>query len=391
VRADDESGSRRSWRRGAGLRVYLNRPWNVSGYGEMLGVVLAPASFRGDPTEEPAAAPYKNFVTQWANDPIWASPFENGVGPRRTDFPLARNAAAATGSWLPAFAPPAERDQPPGLFPVTNLTHPALPPLADDGLVEVAPHDVFYDEERDLWYCDIEVATGRSYYPFIRLALARYQPVSVDGAHLSNIVLADFMSLAPDRWLNVQQTKDVRVRRVSVFGATYSDSAGHAESERSPSMSLRISDGSMMTLVPAAVSPSSVVEVWVERLNAELGEDFGWAREPDAVIESDDGKSKVGRAPSKTRISQETALARELAKSRDFEEITRANLIGRVRLAPPLWEGTVTLPERPSDGARYRLVVAEYEEYLVDGLAPYGVVPTAKDRRLVFVEHLELV
>jgi hypothetical protein len=392
VRADDDTGSRRSWRRGAGLRVYLDRPWNGSGYGEMLAVVLAPASFRGDPSEEPAAAPYKNFVTQWANDPIWASPFENGIGPRRTDFPLARNAPDPTGSWLPAFAPPTERDQPPGPFPVTNLTHPALPPSTADGLVDVAPHDVFYDEERELWYCDIEIGTSRSYYPFIRLALARYQPVSVDGAHLSNIVLADFMSLAPDRWLNVQQTNDARVRRVGVFGATYSDSAGHVESARSPSMSLRVGDGSMLTLMPAAVSPSSIVDVWVERLNPALGEDFGWTREADAVIEPDDGRSKAGgRAPSKARISQEAALAKALAKSRDFEEIARADLIGRVRLVPSLWEGTVTLPERPSAGARYRLVVAEYEEYLVDGLAPYGNVPTAKDRRLVFVEHVELV
>jgi len=50
----------------------------------------------------------------------------------------------------------------------------------------------------------------------------------------------------------------------------------------------------------------------------------------------------------------------------------------------------VTLPEPPSGGRRYRLVIAEYEEYLVDGLFPYGRVPTAKDRRLVFVEHVEL-
>ena len=41
----------------------------------------------------------------------------------------------------------------------------------------------------------IEVGTG-SYYPFIRLALARYQPTSITGAHLSNVVLADIMPLA---------------------------------------------------------------------------------------------------------------------------------------------------------------------------------------------------
>ena len=61
--------------------------------------------------------------------------------------------------------------------------------------MDIAPHDVFYDEQRQLWYCDIEVTWGASYFPFIRLALARYQPDALDSAHLSHVVLADFMPL----------------------------------------------------------------------------------------------------------------------------------------------------------------------------------------------------
>lgn len=45
VRSEDET-TKKSWRRGGGLRVYLNRPWNVSGYGEMLAVILPPANFK---------------------------------------------------------------------------------------------------------------------------------------------------------------------------------------------------------------------------------------------------------------------------------------------------------------------------------------------------------
>ena len=52
-----------------------------------------------------------------------------------------------------------------------------------------------------------------------------------------------------------------------------------------------------------------------------------------------------------------------------------------------LWEGDVVLP--PASG-RYRLVIAEYEEYLVDDRNPYDKTPTRKDRRLVFVEHIEI-
>jgi hypothetical protein len=53
-----------------------------------------------------------------------------------------------------------------------------------------------------------------------------------------------------------------------------------------------------------------------------------------------------------------------------------------------LWEGTVTLPPNAQD--RYRLVVAEYEEYLIDDATPYNPTPSAKGRRLVFVEHVPL-
>jgi hypothetical protein len=40
--------------------------------------------------------------------------------------------------------------------------------------------------------------------------------------------------------------------------------------------------------------------------------------------------------------------------------------------------------------ARYRLVIVEYEKYLVDDSRLYDPVPTKKDRRVVFVEHVEL-
>jgi len=39
---------------------------------------------------------------------------------------------------------------------------------------------------------------------------------------------------------------------------------------------------------------------------------------------------------------------------------------------------------------RHRLVIAEYEEYLIDDNRPYDRTPTRKARRLVFVDHVEL-
>ena len=68
-----------------------------------------------------------------------------------------------------------------------------------DVVFDVASHAVAYDSGRGLWYCDIEVANLFTYLPFIRLALARYQPHSISGVELSPVVLADFAQLTPDR------------------------------------------------------------------------------------------------------------------------------------------------------------------------------------------------
>lgn len=377
-----------SWRRGGGLRVYLNRPWNVTGYGEMLAVVLPSTDFNDDPNTDPKAQPLKNFVTQWGNDPIWLSPFVQGSSPKRKNFPLARTARDGEGKWLPKFAPPDEADQPPGPFKTSSLEHPELKIFTNQSRVDIAPHDVFYDEERQLWYCDIEVNWGAAYWPFIRLALARYQPVSLQGAHLSNIVLADFMPLVPDRWLNVTRTAELRTRQVTVFGHTFSDSSAHNEAHNAPLEEL---PGHVYRR-PINVASSSVLEVWVERFDPALGEDFGWVHEPDAVVQqgvllAPFPREHIGKVQRK---QSETNRARELFSEREFAAIVDEKLIDHLFVSPVLWKGSVTLPKPPGGDTRFRLVIAEYEEYLVDDAKPYDPYPKKKDRRLVFVEHVAL-
>ena len=58
LRSNGEEGTPRAGAAGGGLRVYLDRPWNVSGYGEMLAVVLAPPTFPGDPGVRSRGTPY---------------------------------------------------------------------------------------------------------------------------------------------------------------------------------------------------------------------------------------------------------------------------------------------------------------------------------------------
>jgi hypothetical protein len=363
-----EAGKQSSWRRGGGLRVYLDRPWNVSGYGEMLAVVLPSAAAVGDPNTAPARQPLKNFVTQWGNDPIWLSAGVTGATPKQSNFPLARMAPDLNGAWLPAFAPAdkKEAEQRPGPFATKAMLHPEIIGAFPESKVDLAPHDVFYDNERQLWYCDIEITWGASYYPFVRLALARYQPVSVTGAHLSPIVLADFMPLVSERWLSVKAGNDPKKRQVSVFGSTYSKSSAHV-------------------LETQSVAETSIIEVSVQRFDPALGEDFGWKREVDAVITLDGGK----QTPAKPTATQ-LARAKKLMQERNHAALLKEALIGGVFITPPLWKGSVTLPQAPGGSTRYRLVIAEFEEYLVDDEDPYRPPFTKKDRRLVFIEQVEL-
>jgi len=391
VRSTDQP-NKTSLRRGGGLRIYLNRPWNVSGYGEMLAVVLPSATFSDDPSIDPVTQPLRNFVTQWGNDPVWLSPFVSGDFPKRGNFPLARTEPDPTGKWLPAFAPAAEADQPAGLFQTTNLPHPELKQRTAQTLVEIAPHDVFFDEDRQLWYADIEVSSGAAYFPFIRLALARFQPVSLTDAFLSSVVLADFMPLVPDRWLSVTQTAEPRTRHLSVFGSTYSDSSSHAEAKNAPAKSVKVTGGTFRSVQAPTVSASSIVEVRVERFDPAWGEDFGWQREPDAIVQEGIHLSTPISLVSGRKIATgvQRTRAKQLAREREFTALIEEGLIDKIFVAPSLWDGSVTLPEQVGQATRYRLVIAEYEEYLVDDEKPYDAIPTKKDRRLVFIEYVEL-
>ena len=97
-------------------------------------------------------------------------------------------------------------------------------------------------------------------------------------------------------------------------------------------------------------------------------------------------------------VTQRRARAKELMIHREFEALMEESLIDQVFISPTLWKGSVTLPTTPASGVqkRYRLAVAEYEEYLVDddvddrGGDAYDPLLMSKDRRLVFIEYVEL-
>ncbi|UCH58561.1 MAG: hypothetical protein JSV61_10105, partial [Anaerolineales bacterium] len=152
-------------RRGGGLRVYMERPWHSSGAGELLGVLVRP---KGIPIGSEGAEALKKYSSEWGMDPIWPA---SATEPLRTDHFIGFQADDHNLSLAELEAPG----------------------------VHVVGYQPGYDSQRQLWYCDVQLDPGATYYPFVRLALARFQPISVLNAHLSPVVQADFCQVVPHR------------------------------------------------------------------------------------------------------------------------------------------------------------------------------------------------
>jgi len=335
-----------STRTGGGLRVYLDRPWYGSGDGELLGVVIWPSpaqlqtgtaktditvspalqeAVRGRSKQTtPAAAaaiasmtvevpdPLKHLVTQWGMDPIWQT------NPLPQDLPRLENFknAVKTGTGL-TLEEVADKPEPsPGVY-----------------RVGVAGYKPEYDKDRGLWYCDIEIDFGASYFPFIRMALVRYQPISVENAHLSHVVWADFAQLTPDRTAAVvYDPRNPKRIDLAVAGLTYQASK--------------------------AASGPSIMEVTVEAKPVGADGDLGWVPVPEATI-------SLGAQPGPTATLWRGQIRLDRYKVPKLQEL--------------------------------RLVIREYETFLADAYSPQPVgiatvaLPTTQPaRRLVYTDVLSI-
>ena len=198
-----EDGSITSRRRGGGVRIYLERPWFSSGEGELLAVVLK------DHLPDRKLRSYE-VSTFWGQDPLWFSP--------PVELPRAADFLNALGTG----------------------THVQLAELNNEK-TSVVLFQPEWDGERKLWYCDLELDTAAAYFPFIRLALARYQPHSLDDLRLSSVVLADFVQTAPDRAASI--TRDPAapgVVNVAVSGVSYSASRKLSNAVQPTSTQVRV-------------------------------------------------------------------------------------------------------------------------------------------------------
>lgn len=279
--------------RKGGVRVYLDRGWWSSGLGEMLGVVLVENKLPAQ------SEPLYSYLTLWGQDPISKSP-ELSL-PTIADFKNYKEVYDVN------------------LFELPNET------------VKVICFDVDWDSERKMWYSDLELNTGNAYYPFIRLALVRFQPKSLivpADLRISPVVLADIVQTAPDRSLTVtQDPNQLRVYNVSISGVTYSAKKLNVQNN---------------TVVPV----TSLMNIQVQRQLSQIeDETIGWEDVPNL--------DEIVLHPG----------------SPDANGVF-------------IWEGQVTIPEE-NQGYPLRLVVKEIDVF-------YGAQPTETDQRITYMDIIPL-
>jgi len=160
-----DDGMVTSVRETAGLRVCLERPWLASGAGEQLGVVIEAGP--DDPDR-----PLHDLLTH-----------------RVTEACFVNRAGSA----------------------LVSLVDPGA---AGEDPVRIVGHEACFDAQRGLWYADIDLDPPES---CVRLALVRYQPQSLEGCHVSSVVVADRVPLPPRRQLVARRDGRFGVR-VTVHG-----------------------------------------------------------------------------------------------------------------------------------------------------------------------------
>jgi hypothetical protein len=170
-------------RLGGGLRIYLKRPWFSSGENEKLAIILPGYTANSKTALMAQGTGLNTNVTHWGVDPVKLSRPVGAFSPTKDQFRMSPHI-----------------DE--------GLSYPGN----ENYKVTAVAYPVEFDKERKLWYCDLAIDHNTMYYPFIKLALARYQQHSVrkneTDVCLSEVVLPDFIQLVPERVCTIDFKKD---------------------------------------------------------------------------------------------------------------------------------------------------------------------------------------
>lgn len=342
-----------SIRRGNGLRVYLERPWFSSGEGELLGVVVG--------SSNAAEQPFANlpdeligFVSQWGQDPILASALPRQV--------MHANAFPARVANFSFNLPEAKRS------------------------MDVAAHRVHYDFHRRLWYADLDIDAGKSYNPFIRLALVRVQPHALGDCTLSTVTHTQYAQLLPTR--EVHLMREARgLMSLQVFGTAPTHGSASARGELSGRLNASTGLADAFGPLLGYGGGHNRIEMVVQQQRDDLDTDLDWVDV--ASITPISGDAVPGQTLAQNAITRDNAnpmVAISKASASNFAafstrippEIFKEGLQNLHLLRTDLlFSGRMLVPSAP-EGQRRRLIVREYERHFgdfnVSDSTPLGVV-----------------
>ena len=99
------------------------------------------------------------------------------------------------------------------------IAPPALLPLpeADGNMIQVLGYKPEFQADRNKWFVDVAIDPGTAVWPFVRLAVARYQPDSLPNCHLSPVVHCVFTQLTLERTATLSRP-DIDHARLVVSG-----------------------------------------------------------------------------------------------------------------------------------------------------------------------------
>jgi hypothetical protein len=305
-------------RRRPGVRIYLERPWYSSGDGELLGVLLEPG----------ATKTMHTWASQWGGDPLWLT---TEVDKR-----------SLSSMQLVDFFHGGISGRPPDATPVVPTATLPLTALKQNPTVQVLGYQPEYAPDRRLWFVDVAFEGGATFWPFVRLAVARYQPDSIPGCHLSAPARCDYVQLTPRRTATVART-DARHIRVVVTGPV------GVRSLRGPET---------VEQYQSLVSENRTMIARLQRRDPTIPTDLGW------------------------------------------ETVTSTDLVIRGTGPDPwevTWVGALEAPKniplvRPGDNPGWRVVVEEWEMLPGDpkSLAPDAGEAPVWEKRIVYADEFTL-
>jgi hypothetical protein len=234
------------------VRVYFRRPAFTSGDEEMLGVLVSEC---GDAKNSvPQNDDEADAVSELSEDPLsFSKPItEAHLKQLTSDFFPNPDEPARTVVRLPAKELPISLKS--KNVPVRKAT--------------VLGYKIRQVPDEDLLYADIAIQGTERAAPFLRLALVRYQPLSVEGAHISNRPAIAWVRPSADRAVNVKFERvngnpfsTHRKMTVLVTGPCGTDDKGNPSTQMIGSIK---TDCSVFEYPNDVVAPVSFSATWLD-------------------------------------------------------------------------------------------------------------------------------